>query len=1065
MRASRLFRVREVWVAVAVFTMVANATAGAQPELVVQSGHTAGVNSAAFSPDGKYIVTASYDNTAIVWDAVSGQKLRSLAGNTGSLHSAAFSPDGKYIVTAAAIAAVWDAASGQRLCTLAGHTSYVYSAVYSPDGRHILTASLDKTVVVWDAASGKKLRTLPGDITSMEYSAAYSPDGRYIVTSSYEYDNAAIVWDAASCERLRTLAGHTSGVNSAAYSPDGQHIVTASYDKTAVVWDAASGKKLRTLAGHTSYMISAAYSPDGQHILTASLDKTVVVWDATSGQRLRTLAGSTSGVNSAAYSPDGQHIVTASYDKTAVVWDAASGKKLLTLVGHTDAVRSAAYSPDGRHIVTSSGDTTVVVRDATSGQKLLTLADTASVSSAAYSPDGRHILTASGDKTAAVWDAASGQKLRALTGHTSYVISATYSPDGRHIVTASSDKTAVIWDTASGQKLLTLAGHTDVVRSAAYSPDGRHIVTASSDKTAVIWDTASGQKLLTLAGHTSYVNSAAYSPDGRHIVTASRDETAVVWDAASGKKLRILAANRGIVNSAAYSPDGRHILTSFWVWTDVWDAASGEKLRTLAGHTYDVNSVAYSPDGRQIVTSSADGTIRLWNVPTGQELCLLLSFDAGKEWLAVTPQGLFDGSLGGREKVAFRVGGGLTVVPVDRFFQDFYSPGLLAAIHRGERPMPRNDFAAMAAPTVRFEAPKVDKHTEDDTAEVVVEAVDEGGGVQGPYLYHNGTRLLTATDTRRLGKTTRRSFHVRLVEGTNRLEAKAASGDGGWESEPARLVIAYDRPLVKPDLWMLAVGVNEYADDRIRLRYAGADARGFGDLFDRRGKGLYAAVHVTTLLDAKATRAGIGDALDAIAAQAQPRDTLVLTVSGHGTTLGQRYYFLPHEFRTDTYPTLEENVKKQGIPIDELGERLSKVPALRKVLILDTCGSGGATGLLQKGRNPFAFRGAIERMNRTQGMFTIAACAAGEEAQEAKDLGHGLLSYALLAGLRSVDGGPLEERGLQPSNVDQVADVLEWFSFAAGQAPGLSKRYFGREQDVHMATSGNSFPLLPLRDQ
>jgi uncharacterized caspase-like protein len=326
-------------------------------------------------------------------------------------------------------------------------------------------------------------------------------------------------------------------------------------------------------------------------------------------------------------------------------------------------------------------------------------------------------------------------------------------------------------------------------------------------------------------------------------------------------------------------------------------------------------------------------------------------------------------------------------------------------------------------------------------------------------------RLLAATKTRQVGRATERTFHVRLVEGVNRLEARAASGDGGWESKPARLVITYDRPLVKPDLWVLAVGVNEYADDTIRLRFARADADGFGAVFARRGKSLYAAVHVTRLLDGKATRAGLRDALGTIAALAQPRDSFVLTMSGHGTTLGQRYYFLPHEFRSDRYPTLEENVKNQGIPIDELGEWLGTVPALRKVLVLDTCGSGGATGLLQKSRDPFAFRGAVERMNRTQDMFTIAACAAGEEAQEAKDLGHGLLSYALLAGLRSVEGGPLEERGVQPSNAEDVADVLEWFNFAAGQAPGLSRRYFGREQDIHMATSGNSFPLLPLRDR
>src|SRR5204862_1732683 len=110
-------------------------------------------------------------------------------------------------------------------------------------------------------------------------------------------------------------------------------------------------------------------------------------------------------------------------------------------------------------------------------------------------------------------------------------------------------------------------------------------------------------------------------------------------------------------------------------------------------------------------------------------------------WLVCTPEGLFDGSAGGRNLVSYRVGGGLNVVPVDRFFKDFYRPGLLASVIKGENPKPEVDFASQTPPKVHITSPKAGGDVDDATVEVVVEAEDQGGGVQVPWLKHNGVRV------------------------------------------------------------------------------------------------------------------------------------------------------------------------------------------------------------------------------------------------------------------------------------------------------------------------------------
>jgi hypothetical protein len=496
----------------------------------------------------------------------------------------------------------------------------------------------------------------------------------------------------------------------------------------------------------------------------------------------------------------------------------------------------------------------------------------------------------------------------------------------------------------------------------------------------------------------------------------------------------------------------------------VWDAETGAQLRTLTGHTHGVTAVAFGPDGRRALTGSDDGTARLWDIATGDELARLISLDAGEDWLVVTPEGLFDGSEGGRKRVAYRVGGGLNVVPVDRFFQDFYRPGLLAELSRGLRPIPEVSLGKVKPPVVRVVAPEAEG-LERPEATIEAVATDQGGGVSGLALFHNGARVLPRGGARVEGEVTRRAFAVALVEGENRLEVHAASGDGSWEAEPAAVTIRYQRPLEKPELYVLAVGVDRYAQGSMDLRFAGADARALAGLFRRRGKALYRDVHVTELHDQEATRAGIRDALREIAGRAKAQDALVVSLAGHGTMVGQRYYFITHEFRRTEGTALEDDVRAQGMAADVLADELGTVRALKRVMVLDTCNSGGAVGLARAGRNPFAFRGAIERLSRATGVFTIAAAASGEEAQEVPELGHGVLSYALLAGLNAVGGGPLADQPLRPGNPERVADVLEWFSFASGQVPRLTRRYFGREQDVQTAGQGSSFPVLPVEDR
>jgi hypothetical protein len=279
------------------------------------SGHREPVNSAAFSPDGTRIVTASgsssslllftdyhspsTDFTARVWDAKTGVTLATLSGHADMLESAMFSPDGTRIVTASRdkTARVWDAKTGAALATLSGHTNVVRSAAFSPDGARIVTASWDDTARLWDAKTGAVIATLlkAGGYTSRVEGAAFSPDGTRVVTTS---DGTVDLWDVGTCTGTCTALATMCGSH-AAFSQDGTRIVTAYDYNTARLWDAKTGAALATLQGEqdsavnsvVNLVTSVTFSPDGTRVVAASWEKSARVWDAKTGAVLATLTG------------------------------------------------------------------------------------------------------------------------------------------------------------------------------------------------------------------------------------------------------------------------------------------------------------------------------------------------------------------------------------------------------------------------------------------------------------------------------------------------------------------------------------------------------------------------------------------------------------------------------------------------------------------------------------------------------------------------------------------------------------------------------------------------------
>jgi WD40 repeat protein len=459
---------------------------------------------------------------------------------------------------------------------------------------------------------------------------AYSADGERLLTASY--DGTARVWDVSGANDPVVLAGHTDLLDTASFSADGTRVVTGSYDGSARVWDSQTGSHVATLDGAGGAVYDAAFTPDGARVITADGSGTAIVWDPATGERIHLLEGHLRPIYDVDVSPDGALAVTASDDDTAKVWDLRTGRLVHTLSGHSDGLYVARFSPDGSLVVTGGEDADARLWDVDSGRTVLDLGGNRGPTvAAAFSPDGKQVATASEDHTARIWDVAGGDPV-VLRGHQDELNTVSFSPDGAMVVTTSNDGTARVWDAQRGTTIALLRGHEGKVLDATFSPDGSFVVSSGEDGTARVWEPTTGR--VVFHGGVSWV---APSPDGAMIAIAAADGRVVVVDAEGHQ---VLEVDAGIAQmGAAVTSEGSLVASASYDGIGhVWDLSSGEPVADLTGHGPAWTSAIPVEVPDRAFTFSDDGTARLWDARTGEELAI---FDHG----VVSGGGIWDAAL------------------------------------------------------------------------------------------------------------------------------------------------------------------------------------------------------------------------------------------------------------------------------------------------------------------------------------------------------------------------------------------------------------------------------------
>jgi WD40 repeat protein len=1032
------------------------------------------VYTAKFSPDGKFILSGGADHIACLWNVQTGEEIRRFQGYDGSILDATFSADGKLMATASGnIVQLWNIATGEEIRRFEGKTNEIVQVLLPPSGKYLVSASEDGLIRKWDLSTGQELLRL--DCQGWPKTISCSPDDRYIYSVNGTWYSSrkaplrgySMLWDFNTgqiIQEFKPNAPYSSGLNHRV-SDDWKSIIfflprenpgNRIVETKFIFWD------IKTRA--ESHVVTLPFIGENYDVMWINSTHGMLVlrgkqlWDLNSQKVIATMGAQTA-------SWGGSYIQDLQFDDNrenlwigSHLWDLSLGKEIKNL---TPLFQGDKLSPSGKFLcraeMVKSGNELN-----SSYKREFTVADLIQKTPPVPMQGMMEFCT---DKSKA------------------YTI---FSKDERFLIAYSDEESELrLWDVQSGQPVLTFEGKVklqlwmpDRPSYLDCSGDGKYLLAIGTKGWVYKWDIATG-KLLWSIQHGSQANNLVVSHNSNFFLIQAWSEKAgtykqLICETATGKVLREGLSSR--YDLLTLSPDDKYFLTtSNDQKVRLWSLESGKEISIFQANAGKILSMSFSPDGRFIIIKGEDDWVRFWQTSTGKPLCALSRFDDGS-WAVVDPQGRYDASNAG-DTAGLHWVMGMTPIDLNQFKDGFYEPGLLAK-ELGFNKEPMRAVPTLADlklfPEVTLSPPA------DGKATITLKAHD--GGIGPVQVWINGKEW--KEDARPAGFNAQSPtldlslpLNSQLIKPgeENVLRVVARNAQSTLASPP--MEVRWTAPGAPepfaPRLYAIVCGISQYADPRKikTLRFAAKDARDMALALAAGSKELFGTdkteIHLLTgegktNKDATAaTKANLKAAFEDVAKKARPQDVLVVYLAGHGTTLGlgTSVYCYPTQDADNTDFGTAAAAGKM-VTDSELAEWTKAIPAQKQVLILDTCASGAAgEKLTEKRAVPGDQTRAIERLKDRTGFHVLMGCAADSRSYEATRFNQGLLTYALLEGMK----GPTRAAG------KGVIQVGAWFRYAQEQVPKLAGAVGGIQRPEIKEPSQNDkaedFPIAQLDDQ
>lgn len=1055
-------------------------------ETVIQKGHELAVVALAVSPDSNYVATASRDKSAKLWELSTGREVRSFLGHQASVTCVDFSSDGKFIITGGndRTIKIWNVQTAKEIFnTVLDDTEWyskkygderVNDVVFDPKGKFFV--SLGQMVHVWELPSGKKIKSwMVAQGNRGAESLSISKNGEWIAIGT---DATVDVYRTSDWEKAHTfkpLAFDFCGgcFVDMTFSPDGKSLLKATRKEVAA-YDLISGKLQKQYSKGIDDVVSIDVSTNGKQIVTAT-EKSLRIYSITTGDSLLINPEFEGEITQAKFTTNNTQLLVSFDNNIVLTFDATTGKKQGELTGFLNQRDKGGltYNPN------SYWDS-YIARYVRYKNTLL------------LSRDGKTLLKGKTGSKVKRWDIATGKTQMEYVGHEKAALCYQYSRDGKILLTGGGDGKLILWNVDKGDTLLTIKAYDEPVFDVHFNSDETQLISSSWDGSLKIHDASTGKRLhlfqlkegsayvsqlskndlyvftatlgentdklqmrevdtkkivRTFEGHTDVISSLQQSANGKQLLTASWDGSIRVWDIATALTEKKFNGHQGAVHVAVYNKSEQGIYSA---GADrvirYWDVSSGKVLKTYEGHLAEITSLILTPDEKMLISHSLDGVTKFWDLNSGKEFFEHIHFGE-KEWMVKSPEGYFNGTEGAREYIHFV--NGLRTYSVDQFFNEFYRPDLLPKIFqsRGGENLKGIQGKLNSAPPPELKIATLPGN-DPTQAEVLIRLTDTGSTIETLKLFHNNKSIpiekSNLTFPSRKGESTTYRHVINLINGTNTISASAVNKDK-IESDPKSVEVVTNQGGKSSVCYILSVGINEYKNPKLVLNYAKPDAESFGKILDEKGS-LFKNLELHSLYDTEASRTSILKKLDELASKIRQEDVFIFYYAGHGSMVENQFFFIPTE-SSRLYDL--SALQKEAIEASVLQDKLKHIKALKQLIIMDACQSGGSVELL-------ATRGASEekaiaQLSRSAGIHVMASAGSEQFATEFAELGHGLFTYLLIKALQGdADGAPK----------DGKVTIYELKSYLDDQVPEMTQKLKGKPQYPYTFSRGQDFPIV-----
>jgi len=1076
------------------FIISLNCYAQEKPELVIPTGHSLNASGATFSKNSEYLISFG-TNELKIWDVFKGIEIRTIT--CPNVDGALISPDNKFILTHSSINGeinIWNFTNGMLIRKF--DVEVPSNALFFNNDSHcFFSAETNGEIKKWDINTGKitieldlknsfnninafaveyvtknknfiYYRGLGGkeneavlyalDVKSQKFFGCnlvvkhntsklrFSENGRFVIKGfEFDIDNFNIndkkdisIYNNTNCKKVLSISD--IGIfDEYLFSQDDKKCIVIRVnqnwkDVSIELLNIEESKRIRVDTVNLKYgIIASSLSEDDKYLCLCGGNGDIVIWDLVNNSVFKTL-GSLLEPQCAFYSNNTSNIIIGNKVidvPTGIDKFGDESKNIKIYPSNNEKLALASMDSIGLCIINILDKSVYCnLEDSNSESEEIT----AELLNNSYGIDSIKNIASIiffnfFDKTLFInnYDLQTGKKLNKINLGISM---GQISPNGEFALTTSLDGSINIWDLKSSnlQNELQLNSNKTVISG----------IFLNNTKGVAIYSISSGKSIIDICDFETGEILKNYNVENcRRLISITYDDKYVICE----------TNNNQIV---------------------FYDLDKGIICKTIENSNIYATNVSVSKDYKYILVSSSFGRFIVYDFNSSKELFTFYLLKNG-DWVLKAPDGRFDGTLGGLKQLYYVQG--LNVLTFDSFYEKLYYPKLWASTINADDTNVFNseiDFSKSLKlpPLVNIINPKVEDRgvifnqnymSESQTIEISVEVTDQGGGIDEILLYHNGKLVETTNRGFKLVEENEekslKTFTVNLANGDNRIKVTAFNLQR-IEAIPAEIVVNYTiAEEIKPNLYLLVIGINEYKNTKYNLNYAIEDAVGFKRQIEIGAKELFNSIVTISLSNAEATKDRIMEEINKIKAIAQQQDMFVFYYAGHGAMSVEDksvFYLIPTDVtQMFSAPVLEE----KAISASELKEISTEIKAQKQIFILDACQSGGIEDVL-------AVRGAAEekaiaQLARSTGTYWLAASTTEQFAGEFAQLGHGIFTYCILQAFN----GAADGQG------DNKITVQELSAYLNDQVPIISKQYKGSEQYPVTYGFGQDFPIILIK--